>query len=186
MTPTELTLSDLLPPGLAVDASQLRLHAERAQPQSSQEAGFIQTQIRDRVASALDVDVLGLIAEVWARSGELRDAAERESPSGAPCHLFLAKHDVVCDNELKIALEFAGVPAVTDHLSVRLKAMFEGVGVTIEKGCITALDAGRGSARVELLYSNASLLGQSTDWVALPGRVTLARPVPIARAERAH
>ena len=186
MTGSELTLSDLLPSGFTVDTTQMQLSANRAQSPSTQEASFIGQQIRDHVASALDVDVLELIAEAWAKSGELKEAAAHPSPEGVPTHLFLAKHDVVCDSELKIALEFAGIPALTDHLSVRLKAMFEGVGLTIEKGCIVALDAGRGAARVELLYSNASLLGKSTDWVALPGHTTLARPVPITRGESVH
>lgn len=72
------------------------------------------------------------------------------------------------------------MPAVTDHLNLRLKAMFEGVGVTIENGCIVSLDAGRGSAKAELLYSNASLLSESSDWVTLPAKCTLGRPIRIA------
>lgn len=93
---------------------------------------------------------------------------------------------MVCDSQLKVALEFAGVPAVTDHLDLRLKAMFGGVGVTIENGCIVGFDAGRGAAKVELLYSSASLLSQSTDWVTLPGTWTLRRPIRIDPVAALH
>ena len=78
-----------------------------------------------------------------------------------------------------MALEFAGLDAITDHLDLRLKAMFDGVGLLIENGCIVAVDLGRAAARAELRYSNATLLGQSTDWVALPSKYTLKHPLQI-------
>jgi hypothetical protein len=175
------TLASLLPEGLAVDRSKMRLGT--ASPLSEAEGGFLQDKIRDGIASALGVDVIELIAEAWAKTEELRQAAaSAKAGAGEPAHLFLAKHDVVCDSELKVALEFAGMPALTDHLKLRLRAMFQGVGVTVEDGCIVALDAGRGAAKAELLYSSASLLSESSDWVTLPGHYPLTRPVRIGRA----
>lgn len=187
MSESTLTVAVLLPRELALDSSQMRLNAGGDASPRGAEDGFLQSKIRDGVASALEVDVLGLIAEAWAKTAELQAAAATtERGSEAPTHVFLAKHDVVCDNQLKVALEFAGMAAVTDHLNLRLKAMFEGVGVTIENGCIVALDAGRGAAKAELLYSNAKLLGQSTDWVTLPAKCTLARPIRIGRSTPIH
>lgn len=177
-TPASFTLASLLPEGLTVDRSKMRLGAG---PGKDAGAGFLQDKIRDGVVAALDLDILELIAQAWAKTDELRRAAEgAKAGAPGPTHLFLAKHDVDCDSELKVALEFAGMPAVTDHLKLRLKAMFQGVGVTVENGCIVALEAGRGAAKAELLYSNTSLLSQSTDWVTLPGRYRLSRPVRIA------
>lgn len=187
MSDSTFTLAALLPHDLAIDSSQMHLQGNDAAPSQGPEKGFLEAKIQEGVASALNVDVLELVAQAWAKTAEMQKAATADRRgSGQPTHMFLAKHDVVCDNKLKVALEFAGVPAITDHLNLRLKAMFEGVGVTIENGCIVALDTGRGSARAELLYSNASLLGQSTDWVALPGQHRLAHPVQIGRGKAVH
>ncbi|MBV8036419.1 hypothetical protein [Roseateles sp.] len=175
--PSSLTLAALLPAGLSVDASRMQLGAGN----HGDEGGFLRSKIGEGVTAALKLDVMELIAEAWAKTDELRGAAAGAG-SGSPAHLFLAGHDVSCDSELKVVLEFAGMPALTDHLKLRLKAMFQGVGVTVANGCIVALDAGRGAAKAELLYSNTSLLSESSDWVTLPGQYTLARPVRIGHA----
>jgi len=179
MSDATFTLARLLPPDVAVDAAQMRLDGNGSAAARGTELGFLQSKIDDGVRAALDVDVMEILAEAWAKTDDLRQAGGSEAASATPTHLFLAKHDVVCDNQLKVALEFAGMPAITDHLDLRLTASFEGVGVTIEHGCIVAVDAGRGAAKAELLYSNARVLGRSTDWVALPAHCTLARPVRI-------
>ena len=181
-----LTLARLLPGPLSIDPAQMHLGSAAATTRDDGASGFLTTKIGESVSAALDVDVLELIAEAWAKTDGLRASAANEHDGFAPLHVYLAKHDVVCDSRLKIALEFAGVPAVTDHLDLRLKAMFEGVGVTIENGCIVAVDDGRGAAKVELLYSSASLLSQSTEWVTLPGTWTLARPVRIGNGPSLH
>ena len=187
MSDSTFTLAALLPQDLAIDASQMHLQGNDVAPPKGTGTGFLEEKIQEGVASALNVDVLELVAQAWAKTAEMQKAATADRRgSGQPTHMFLAKHDVVCENKLKVALEFAGVPAITDHLNLRLKAMFEGVGVTLENGCIVALDAGRGSAKAELLYSNASLLSQSTDWVTLPVKHTLAHPVQIGRGKAVH
>lgn len=182
-----LTLARLLPDELSIDPAQMRLGSGATAARDASAAGFMASKIGESIGAALDVDVLELIAEAWAKTDALR-ASVANPPEGpaTPMHLYLAKHDVVCESQLKVALEFAGVPALTDHLDLRLKAMFEGVGVAIENGCIVAVDGGKGAAKVELLYSSASLLSRSTDWVTLPGTWTLGRPVQIGKALKLH
>ncbi len=176
--------SQLLPRDISIDSSQMHLERGGVASPNGTETGFLEGKIREGVTSALNVDVLEFIAQAWAKVEEMQTAATADRRGAKqPTHLFLAKHDVVCENQLKATLEFAGIPAITDHLNLRLKAIFEGVGVTIENGCIVALDVGRGSAKAELLYSNASLLSQSTDWVTLPARHTLTHPVQIGRGK---
>lgn len=172
----ELSVAALLPDAIALDPAQLRFGKEAAGLGAA--AGFVQTKLLEAVRAALDADVMAVLAEAWAKTAELRNAAQAQG-AGQPTHLYLAKHEIACDNQLKLVLEFAGLPALTDHLDLRLKAQFEGVGLSIEQGCIVALDAGRGMAKLELLYSNAKLLSQSSDWVRLPASCTLAHPVRI-------
>ena len=179
--PSTLTIGALLPRDLSIDTSQMKLKGNGATTHAGA-AGFMQEKIRDSVDAALHIDVLELIADAWSRTADIQTAAAAAAKPGAspaPTHLYLAKHEIVCDNQLKVALEFAGLDAITDHLDLRLKAMFDGVGLLIENGCIVAVDLGRAAARAELRYSNATLLGQSTDWVALPSKSTLKRPLQI-------
>lgn len=181
MNDSNLTVAALLPAEMVIDPSQIGAGAATsAAPMGL--TTFLHSKLKEGVASALDIDVLGLVAQAWAGTDELRKlAAPDKRSAAAPVHLFLAKHDVVCENVLKLTLEFAGMPAITDHLKLNLTAKFEGVGVTVERGCIVALDAGRGAAKAELLYSSTRLLGSTTDWVTLPPRYVLKRPIEIAR-----
>jgi hypothetical protein len=180
MNEAALTIADLLPLDCHLDTKQLQLPQEGSASVSSSVASFLQEKLQDSVSGALKLDVLELVAEAWSKTDELRELAERKPTSGGePTHIFLAKHDVVCENRLNIALEFAGVPTLTDHLKLKLTAKFEGVGVTVENGYIVALDAGRGAAKAELSYSSTKLIGSTSDWVKLPGHYKLARPLPI-------
>jgi hypothetical protein len=175
MSESTFTLAELLPRHLSVDSSQMHLDGT---PKNIEPA-FLEGVIQYGVTSALNVDVLELIAEAWAQTNALRTAAAAKD--GQPTHVFLAKHDVACDNQLKVVLQFTGAAPVTDHLDLQLKASFEGVGVIIENRCIMAMDAGHGKATAELHYSNARLLGQSNDWVALPVKFRFAHPIQIGR-----
>jgi hypothetical protein len=177
-----LKVSDLLPSVLQVDPVDLRLQRGAAGESAGLGPSLLQfaaAKVQEAIATALQLDVLELIAQAWAKTDELRRLAAESRAPGDMRHLYLAKHEVVSENRLNVVLEFAGMPSLTDHLSLRLVAAFEGVGVTIDGGHIVAVDAGRGQAKVELRYSSAKLLGSTTDWVALPARHTLARPIEI-------
>ncbi len=141
MSQSTLTVSQLLPLGMTVDPSQLCWDAGTSKAAAGLD-GFVKDKVRDGVVAALDMDVLELIATAWAKVDDLADVADasRRTP-GQTTHVFLAKHDVICENKLNVALEFAGVPAVTDHLRIKLTAKFEGIGMTIDGGYIVALDA---------------------------------------------
>lgn len=180
MSDRSLTLASLFPSTPRLDASELKLQRSAGSGESGL-LDFIGAKAQEGVAEALDVDVLGLVAQGWSKVDDLRGVAEQTLRTGQPAHVFLGKHELTCDNQLDVVLEFAAVPAVTDHLQLRLVALFESVGLTIERGCIAAIDAGRGSARAELRYSSAKLLGQSTDAVVLPRRWRLERPVAVER-----
>lgn len=179
MSDTSLTVADLLPADLQLDAAELALQQPGGTPASGAFAGFIAGKLGEAVAAALGLDVIELIAQAWVKTDALRKLAKTPPGAGALTHVYLAKHDVACENRLNVVLEFAGAPAVTDHLKLTVTAQFEGVGLTIDAGCIVALDAGRGAAKAELSYSNARLIGSTTDWVALPGKLTLAHPIAI-------
>jgi hypothetical protein len=178
MSQRALTVSGLLPDNLKIDAAELAFRGEGSV--GSTLLGFLGTKVQEALGSALDIDVLELIAEAWAKTDELREVAAGMHESGEVKHLFLAKHDVVCENRLNVVLEFAGAPTITDHLQLTLTAKFEGVGVTVDGHCIVAVDAGQGAAKAELRYSNTKLAGSTTEWVALAFKHTLAHPISIA------
>ena len=178
MSNASLKLSDLLPGDIKVDPAELNL--EKGKSLSPSLMGFLGSKVQESVGSALNLDVLEVIAQAWSKADELKEASGAMRAPGEVKQVYLAKHDVVCENKLNVALEFAGVPAVTDHLQLTLTAKFEGVGLTIGGGYIVAIDGGRGAAQVELRYSNTKLIGRTTDWVKLPSKLTLARPIQIA------
>lgn len=180
-----LTLADLLPRPARIDPAEMSLG--RARRMSATMLGFVGAKVEEAVAASLDVDVLGLIAEAWAKTDELRDAAAEGRRRGEPQHLYLARHDVECENHIQVLIELAGSAAlgavlapVTDELTLVLKAKFEGVGLTIDRGFIVAIDAGQGAAQAELRYASTKLVGSTTDWLALPARCTLPHPIAIA------
>jgi hypothetical protein len=178
-----MKLSALLPAELHIDPAEMSLG--QGKTVSATMLSFVGTKVQDAIASSLDIDVLELIAEAWAKTGELRELCEGERRSEAQ-HVFLAKHDVECESRVKVLVEFAGAAGlgaslapVTDELRLILKAKFEGIGLTIDKGFIVAVDAGKGAAQAELRYSNAKLVATTSGWVELPAKHTLRHPIQI-------
>jgi hypothetical protein len=179
MSDRSLTVADLLPAALDIDAQKLDLRGGGVVETGLLD--FAAAKLRDSVADLLQLDMLGLVAQAWSKLDELRALAAQTRCSGEARHAFVGKHDVVCQNRLDLLLEFAGMPAVTDPLQLRLSAKFEGMGVTVAEGCIAAVDAGRGAAQAELRYSNTKLIGRTSDWVDLPAQHRLEWPIPVTR-----
>ncbi len=184
MSNNRLTLNDLLPARGKVDAKEMNLAGLKDKTPSM--LGFINNKVDEVVDSSLNADVLGLIAQAWTKLGALRDAAEIGRQKKAAQYVFLGEHDLSSEAAVKVLVEFALSPGaaaaaapVTDALTVKITAKFESVGLTIDDGCIVAVEAGRASAKAELRYSSQKLFGSSSDWVSLPAKFRLEPPVLI-------
>lgn len=186
MAGDRLTLADLLPQRQAADAREMQLAGLGDLAPSL--LGFVGSKAEEAVASALQADLLGLVAQAWVKLGALRAAAQASREKKTPQYVLLGEHELDTEAQLKVLVEFAALPGaaaavapVTDALSVRVVARFESAGLTIEDGCIVGVEAGRASAKAELRYSSHKLFGSSSDWVPLPGRIRLDPPVAVDR-----
>jgi hypothetical protein len=184
---SHLTLNDLLPGRGQADAKEMHLAGLKNMTPSL--LGFINSKVEEVVEASLSADVLGLIAHAWTKVSALQDAAEAGRQRQATQYVFLGEHELDSEVLVKVMVEFGLAPGaatavapVTDALTVKVTARFESAGLSIDNGCIVAVETGRASAKAELRYSSQKLLGSSSDWMSLPGKFRLEPPVPISRS----
>lgn len=187
MSDASLKVSDLLPARDRVDAADLHFSADG--PVTSTVLAFVGSKVEEAIDSALQADVLALVALAWTKVSAIRDAAAEGREKGEVRHVFLGKHEIESESKIDVRVEFSQLPGtakllapLTDELSLKLKAKFDSVGLTIENGYIVAVDAGDGAVEAQLCYSNKKLLGTSTAPVVWPAKCRLPHPVMIGLA----
>lgn len=186
MSDASLKLADLLPSRGRIDSAELDFSAGPITPTV---LGFVGSKVEEAIDAALEADVLGLVALAWTKVGALKDASAEGLAKGEPRHVYLGKHEIESESKIDVRVEFSQLPGaakllapLTDELSLKLRAKFDSVGLTIENGSIVAVDAGEGAVEAELCYSNKKLLGTTTTPVVWPARYRLAHPVMIGLA----
>lgn len=137
-------------------------------------AGFAAGVAATQLNTALDIDVLELVAKAWSKVKNVRDAAakSREIP-GEAVIVNLGKHDFTHNCQPVISVRVADVPLPELKLTLELVAAFKSVRLSIMGGKLVSLAPGEASATVRLKYRNMTLKEKSTpDW-KLPGSVKL-------------
>jgi hypothetical protein len=187
MNEQRLTLNDLLPVREKADAKDMNLSGLKGATPSL--LGFISSKAEEVVEASLDTNVLGLIAQAWAKASELKEAAETSRRKQQAQHVFLGEHEVASEAQVRVLVELgltpvaaATVAPVTDALAVKIAAQFKSAGLTIDNGYIVAVEAGSANIKAELRYSNQKLLGSSPNWVPLPGSFRIDPPVLVAHS----
>ena len=182
--PAELSVRDLLPDDMhAMDKTVGDALRNDPALQEAHFPGGLTGPIADRVAGAvtgvLDVKILTLLADAWAKAREIHGyrTPDATHPADTTTTLFLGEHTLSADLHPVAQLDFSGVSHLTMRFTVTVSARLRAAQLSIRNGHIVEIGKTDGSVSVALKYGGVPLHKElrSQDWV-LVGDHVLAEP----------
>jgi hypothetical protein len=139
---------------------------------------FIASELRDALASALDCDLMTILASCWAEAQPLLEYADRSRhPPGERAVVELCAHDIERELQPVVVVTVGSCPCVELEFTLTLSAHFGGVKLSIADGCITAVRAGDVWAGAQLSYAGMPLHPEAESRkLALPGEIRFDPP----------
>lgn len=182
--PAELTVRDLLPDDLqAMDKAVGDALRNDPALQKAHMPGGLTGPIADRVAGAvvgvLDIKVLKLLADAWAKAREIRQyrTPDATHPADAVTTLFLGEHELSTDLHPVAELDFSSVSHLTMRFTVTVAARLRCAQLSIRNGHIIEIGKSDGSVSATLKYGGVPLHKEvrTRDWELTKDHV-LAEP----------
>ena len=182
--PAEMTVRDLLPDdwramdktvgdALRDDPALQKAHFPAGV------SGAISNRVAGAVAGVLDVKILTLLANAWAKAREVHQyrTPDATHPADATTTLFLGEHELSADLHPVAQLDFSGVSHLTMRFTVSVSAKLRAAQLSIRNGHIIEIGKSDGSVSAALKYGGVPLHKElrSQDWV-LVGDHVLAEP----------
>lgn len=186
--PAVLTVRDLLPADLqAMDKSVADALRDNPELQKAHfpagVSGAIANRVTGAVAGVLDVKILTLLADAWAKAREVHQyrTPDASHPVDATTTLFLGEHELSADLHPVAQLDFSSVTHLTMRFTVSISAKLRAAQLTIRNGHIVEIGKSDGSVSATLKYGGVPLHTalRSQEWVLI-GDHMLAEPgIPI-------
>jgi hypothetical protein len=182
--PAELTVRDLLPADMhAMDKTVGDALRDDPALQKAHLPGGLTGPIADRVVGAvtgvLNVKILTLLADAWAKAREIRGyrTPDATHPADTTTTLFLGEHELSADLHPVAELDFSSVSHLTLRFTVTVSARLRAAQLSIRNGHIIEIGKTDGSVSATLKYGGVPLHKElrSQDWV-LVGDHVLAEP----------
>jgi len=182
--PANLTVRDLLPDdwqamdkavgdALRDDSALQKAHFPPAL------SSAVANRVMGAVVGALDVKVLGLLADAWAKAREVHQyrTPDATHPPDATTTLFLGEHELSADLHPVAQLDFSSVSHLTMRFTLSVSAKLRAAQLTIRNGHIIQIGKSDGSVSAKLKYGGVPLHKElrSQDWV-LVGDHILTEP----------
>ena len=132
----------------------------------------------NRLAEALDCDLIELLADGWARAPLLAEFADPDRhPPGERWSIALGEHELGRDLRPVVAVTIGSCPCVELAFDLALTAHFGGVQLTVADGRIVGGSLGEAWASAELSYQGVPLHeAAESRRVALPAAFEFAGP----------
>ena len=175
-----LTLASLLPDRLdgAAEEARKALCENEEVGRMSLAWDYVGSQLEGALRSALDTDLLEVLAKGWAAASTLTEYADLEKhPMGERSVVELGKHDVSRDVHPIVAVTIAPCPSVDLKFTFTIKAHFGGLKLTVGDGHILSGAPGEAWASGQLSYNGVPLhKAAESRKVPIPGKFTFAAP----------
>lgn len=174
-----ILLKDLLP--ARIDGLEGAIQdglEERGNGRSAMAWRFIRSTAAGEVRKALDLDVVEVLAEAWAKARELREY--RHKPPGEVHLLHLASHDLSTEVHPVLVVDLGTPPHPELRFALQVTARFEGAVLRIQDGTITGVETGHATATAQLKYRAVPLhRKEESPRLGLPGARTFRTPIRI-------
>lgn len=154
---------------------------------------FIGKELHNSLKSALDCDLVEILARAWAQAAAISEFADPEKhPPGERSLVELGEHDVTRELHPVVAVTIGSCPCVELSFLLSLTAHIGGVRLAILDGHIVGGDLGELWASAQLSYEGVPLHPpQESAKVGVPGEFAFAAPgikiprLPTGAVERA-
>ena len=171
-------------PGDALVAPAAQLTVEGARAHAGASAAALRLMGKELEKSLVkilsDLDVFDLGVRAWTTLRDLQKYRDKaEFPAAVSSVVTLTKHSLKSSHQPAIELLMNGKPLVTLRLDLEFAAVFDGLALTIQDGCIRKIAPGRCHGEVSLAYKKKSLWREATDNLSLPGVLDLGEGVAI-------
>lgn len=137
-------------------------------------------EVAQHMCNALSDSLVSAFAGAWSKYSELMACAKesREDPKST-MDVALADHDFryQMDSSVDILLDGAKVASVP--FSFAADCTVSGLELSLQKGCVVAVRAGKLDCDAEILCASNSVWKRSLATVNLPGELHLAQPLPL-------
>ncbi|HXH53988.1 MAG TPA: hypothetical protein VNH53_11265 [Sphingomicrobium sp.] len=144
---------------------------------------LIARELEGALRSALDCDLLEILAKGWAKARLLSDYADpAKHPPGERNVVEIGEHQVKRELHPVIAVTIASCPCVELKFTLSVAAHFGGLKLAIVDGHIVGGSPGEAWATAQLSYEGVPLHpSQESQKLALPGKFRFAPPgLPLA------
>ena len=157
-----LSVRDLLPAKLdtldSVVADRLKDAADDGGPRIPK---FLSGAIADTVAAALtgilDIRLLPVLADAWAKADEIRRHAVPDAHPANPTVLFLGEHSLSATIHPAVTLSFSGAPVLEIPFTIAITVTVHAVQITIRGGYLTAIGRSTGSIAAQVRIGEVPL-----------------------------
>ena len=170
--------------GLATLAKQLAGQIQKdAKPKARiQSMAMLERAVGDKLAGALHIDVLGLLADGWNKAVELDDCRKRslQSPQ-ATMIVTLGRHSIARDLKPEIVVSYGAEQHFALDAAIAVAGAFEGVELALQAGEIVSVGSGHCNISVQLKLKGRDI-GKAWElkrW-ALPGEYRFNPPLRLS------
>lgn len=150
---------------------------------------FIAGELDGALKSALDCDLLEILAKTWGQAKLLADHCDPEKhPPGSRSVFEIGEHELKRELHPVIAVTIGSLPCVELRFTLALAAHFSGLKLSVVDAHITGGRTGEAWATAQLSYCGTPLHDASKSRkVAIPGRFEFEAPgIAIARRKAAE
>jgi hypothetical protein len=175
-----LRVADLLPDRLEGIEERVKEQACRDPAAGKMKLAWdlIGSEVEGALRSALDCDLIELLAQGWARARALQDYADPEKhPPGETAIVHLGERDFARELHPVVAVSIAGCPELELRFTLELAAHFSGLALSVRAGHIIGGRTGDAHVSAQLKYGEADLhKAKESKKLQLPGRFSFAPP----------
>lgn len=137
-------------------------------------------EIEFALGKALDINLLDVVAEGWAKLKQLRDYCGRKpDDENKPFSVVLAQHDVVSSHQPGIDVLLGEKVIARIVVDVKLTLTLKGIVLSVRDDHIIAVASGKFTGAGAVKYRGATLIEKSTKEYDIPGKWTFDRPFPL-------
>lgn len=137
-------------------------------------------EVAQHMCNALSDSLVSAFAGAWSKYSDLKTCAKesREDPRST-MDIALAEHDFKYQIDSSVDILLNGVRVASVPFSFAANCKVSGLELSLQKGCVVAVRAGKLDCTAEILCAAQSVWTRSLASVSLPGELHLAKPIPI-------
>lgn len=135
----------------------------------------------DEINEALEIDVIGLIAQGWVKLDAVRDAAKKSrAMPDTTTMMTLGEHKILADCHPVLEFKLADLNLTELKFTLELEVTFKSVKLAIRDARLKSIAPGEASVTARLMYGKVKLKEQKTSSWNLPTKIVFEQGIELA------